>query len=596
MVVPLTPRALSAATAAALVVLLLVPAARAEQPTLPVYDGSGRLVETPFVPSDDPPTLTEAKATRRLLQAPKVAAWLRRYPRSPLTEADFDRGSRHWTVHVWSGDAGEVARGVVDDARGRVLEAWTGPQVAWKMARGHPGAFGGRTLTSSLVWLALSAIFLLALADLRRPLSLRHLDLLALLSFGLSLAFFNRGEIFRSVPLVYPPLVYLLARTAWIGFRHRPLRPARPVWPVWLLTALAIFLVGLRVGLNVQAPHAVIDVGFAGVIGADRILDGRAPYGHMPVEDDRTPCGPADSEGEIRQRIQVNGRCEAANPRGDTYGPVAYLAYVPAVAALGWSGKWDELPAAHATAIAFDLLTLAGLALVGLRLGGRRLAATLSVAWAAYPFTAYALLANTNDMIMPAALVWGFWLASSPWARGAAVALAGWSKFAALLVAPLWLAYPNGFRVRRVVRFGAAFAGVTAAAFSILLLEPDLGAALRTFWDRTIGFQLGRESPFSLWGWGQYHAAGIPDLDWLRTALQPLVVGLALLAAFIPRRRGPLELAALTAAILLAAQLVLTHWFYLYLPWVLPFVLLALLLPDAGRGSPGAVSPPLDGP
>jgi hypothetical protein len=26
-------------------------------------------------------------------------------------------------------------------------------------------------------------------------------------------------------------------------------------------------------------------------------------------------------------------------------------------------------------------------------------------------------------------------------------------------------------------------------------------------------------------------------------------------------------------------QLVLTHWFYLYLPWVLPFVVLALFLP-----------------
>jgi hypothetical protein len=571
-------RRLAAAAALAVAALSTAPAALAADPTAPVYDGSGRLIETPFAPSAAPPALREEQAVRALLAVPKVARWLDRYPRSPTTEADFDRRSRHWRVHVWSGRAGEVATGVVDDAGGRVLEAWTGPQVAWKMARGRPGAFGGRTLTSWPVWLALSAVFFVVLADVRRPLALRNLDLLVLLSFGLSLVFFNRGEVFRSVPLAYPPLLYLLARMAWIGFRRRPLSPARPVWPVWLLAALAVFLVGLRIGLNVQSPRGVIDVGYAGVIGADRILDGEAPYGHMPVEDDRTPCGPADGEGEIRERIQVNGRCESANPRGDTYGPVAYIAYVPAVVAFGWSGRWDSLPAAHASAIAFDLLTLAGLILVGLRLGGGRLAATLAAAWSAYPFTAYALLANTNDSLMPAVLVWGFWLASSPWARGAAVSLAGWTKFAALLVAPLWLAYPDGLRVRSTARFVLAFAAATLAAFAVLLLEPDLGHALRTFWDRTIGFQLDRESPFSVWGWGQYHAAGIPDLGWLRTALEPLVVALAVAAAIWPRRREPLELAALTAAILIATQLVLTHWFYLYLPWVLPFVVLSLLL------------------
>jgi hypothetical protein len=150
-----------------------------------------------------------------------------------------------------------------------------------------------------------------------------------------------------------PPIAYLLGRTAWIGFRGRAPSPALS-WPVWLLAAVAVFLGGLRVGLNLESPRGVIDVGYAGVIGADRILDGQAPYGHMPVEDTRRACGKADADGEIRDRIQQTGRCESANPRGDTYGPTAYLAYVPAVLTLGWSGKWDSLPAAHATAIAFD--------------------------------------------------------------------------------------------------------------------------------------------------------------------------------------------------------------------------------------------------
>jgi len=258
---------------------------------------------------------------------------------------------------------------------------------------------------------------------------------------------------------------------------------------------------------------------------------------------------------------------------------VAYLAYVPAVLALGWEGRWDSLPAAHATAIAADLLVLLGLVLVGRRIAGTRLAATLAFGWAAYPFTTYALLANTNDALTPAFLVWGFWLASSPAARGAATALAGWTKFAALLLAPLWLTYGSGLRPAAVVRFAVAFGAATVLAFSILLLEPSLATALETFWDRTIGFQLGRDSPFSIWGWGQYRASGIPDLASLQTVVQAATIVLAGVVAAVPREKGPLELAALTAAVLLAIELSLTHWFYLYLPWVLPFVLLALFLP-----------------
>jgi hypothetical protein len=44
-------------------------------------------------------------------------------------------------------------------------------------------------------------------------------------------------------------------------------------------------------------------------------------------------------------------------------------------------------------------------------------------------------------------------------------------------------------------------------------------------------------------------------------------------------RIGQLELLAPADSALLAFELSLTHWSYLYLPWVLPFVLLALFLP-----------------
>jgi hypothetical protein len=530
------------------------------------------------VPGAEISRLTEDEATRIALDHPKVADWLERYPPDPSTSADFDPVRKTWTVKAWSGEAGQVALVRVEDLTGRVTEAWTGPQVAWKMARGRPGAFGGRTLSRWYVWVALCAVFLLGLADLRRPLSLRNLDLLALLAFSVSLAFFNRGDIFTSVPLVYPPLLYLVGRAAWIGFRGRG-AVLRPLWPVWVLAVATVFLLGFRIGLNIETPRGVIDVGYAGVIGASRILDGQVPYGHMPVRDDLEKCGPEDVDGDVRDRIQTNGLCESANERGDTYGPVSYLAYVPATAIFGWSGKWDSLPAAHATSIAFDLLTVLGLLLVGLRFGGAPLAAALAFAWAAYPFTAYTLNANTNDAIMPAFLVWGFWLASSHAARGAAVALAGWTKFGALLLVPLWAGYP-ALAARTVARFGAAFLGVTLIAFSVLLLEPGLWGAVETFWERTIGFQLGRDSPFSLWEWGQYHAQGIPDLGFLQPVVAVGAIALALVVGVFPRFKTPVQLAALTAAVLVAFELSLSHWFYLYLPWFAPFVALWLLLPD----------------
>jgi hypothetical protein len=130
------------------------------------------------------------------------------------------------------------------------------------------------------------------------------------------------------------------------------------------------------------------------------------------------------------------------------------------------------------------------------------------------------------------------------------------------------------------LRFAAASLAATAVAFAILLLEPSLWDAVRTFWERTIGFQSGRDSPFSIWGWGQYHARGIPDLGFLHPVVVVFAVALAGVVAVLPRRKSPLELAALTVAVLCAFQLTLTHWFYLYLPWVDPFVFLWLLLPE----------------
>ena len=56
-----------------------------------------------------------------------------------------------------------------------------------------------------------------------------------------------------------------------------------------------------------------------------------------------------------------------------------------------------------------------------------------------------------------------------------------------------------------------------------------------------------------------------------------VVFALAIALALIPRRGDLVGLAAGCAAIMIAVELVMEHWFYLYIPWFFPLVMLALL-------------------
>ena len=116
------PSARAVAALVAGLCLALAHAAPAATPTAvgPVYDAEGRLVETPFAPSDAKPRLSEDAVVRAFRGVPKVADWLERYPPQPQVDATFDRRTRTWTVHVWSGEAGEIATGMVSDADGTV--------------------------------------------------------------------------------------------------------------------------------------------------------------------------------------------------------------------------------------------------------------------------------------------------------------------------------------------------------------------------------------------------------------------------------------------------------------------------------------------
>ena len=321
---------------------------------------------------------------RIALRDAKVADWVRRYE-AHTQYASYDPTFHTWTVHVNAGKQyGEIAQVEIDDRTGKVLHAWTGPQVSWTMARGYKGWFG-RKLNDTRLWLAFCAVFLVALVDWRRIWTLRTLDLVALLSFSVSLWYFERGLVFWAVPLQYPPMVYLIARLVWIGLRARPREASTGRLPPWALAALAVFLIGFRLGLN-AFDATVIDVGYAGTVGADRLMRGQLPYGNFP-DASGAPCGIKHSDGtsSAYRQAKQDGRCESPVANGDTYGPVNYAAYVPAVAVAGWTGRWDDLPASHGTSAIFDLACAAGMAAVGWRFGRMRMALLCALAWLAYP-------------------------------------------------------------------------------------------------------------------------------------------------------------------------------------------------------------------
>ncbi len=72
----------------------------------------------------------------------------------------------------------------------------------------------------------------------------------------------------------------------------------------------------------------------------------------------------------------------------------------------------------------------------------------------------------------------------------------------------------------------------------------------------------------------------------MQRLLQGAVIAVALGAAFLPARRGLMEVAALGAAILIALQLTLNYWLYPYIVWFFPLAVVALVASHPDREAP----------
>jgi hypothetical protein len=409
-------------------------------------------------------------------------------------------------------------------------------------------------------WYALCLLFVLPFFDPRRPFRLLHVDLVVLAGAGIGPlhAWFGVRPPGWSVAISAAGLLWLLGRLLGAGFRRRR-RPERlvPLLPTSWLAVAAVVLVCVRIGSVAVDPAFVSDVGLASLIGADLIGEGHGIY-----------------DGQVHRTL----------PHGDTYGPVAYLAYVPLEQAMPWSAslrpsEFEQPDAGYAAGPTFDVLILLGLFVLGrvLRGGaeGTRLGVALAYAWAASPYALLTLRFSTNDAVVALFTLWAVVALHYPLARGGLSALAGATKFAPLVIVPLLASGTGERRPRASLLFAGAFIVVTLAVY--LPLMPDGG--ISELYDRTLGYQEERRGSVLFWG-------SFPELNWLQTVTQVAVAALAVAVALVPARKTPLQVVALAAALLIAAQLSGRNWWAAYAVWFLPLAFAGLLAPYRCRDVP----------
>ncbi len=404
-----------------------------------------------------------------------------------------------------------------------------------------PAVAGGAfTLHPLLIAVPSAACFVLGLLDWHHPWRVEHLDLLALAGFFPVAMLLSDDASAAGLWLAAACLGWLFARMLGAAFgiwRMPDLRPS--ISSRWLgLAILALLLV--RIGS--LAGGNILDVGQASSLGAWRLLHGLHLYGALSW------LGPGG--------LQIY--------RPDSYGPFAYYAYLP------FAAIFPPAPAQLATllpAACFDALTLAGLYTLGRRLGSRPLAHAFVFAYLLYPFTDLPLMAETNDALIAALCVWTIVAAQRPVTRGLLIAAAALTKFVPVLLAFQFLAVKHG-RSRYVLTLVAALAS--------MLAWPLITSGPAQFLDSTLGYQLiqrGGGVPFSIWTF-MPHVAVVA-----RPVLAAALVLLALSPVLRPPVQDARQHAALAAALLIGVQLLLGYWFYNYLIWFYPLLLVALIQP-----------------
>jgi hypothetical protein len=418
--------------------------------------------------------------------------------------------------------------------------------------RHNANAYG--TPLSHLPALLVIATALFLLAVLRgRLVSVRTVDALALAGFVVPTILLDRGYLAVGHACVAVLLVYLAVRGVLAAVRGRSprdrgvdaepvllerlaLRHRTPRAP--LLIGLAALLVTL---LTTVMSTGEVDVAWASMEGATAILHGALPYGHLP--------------GDV--------------VHGDTYGLPMYLAYLPFAALWPVHDVWAEVTGALVASALAALLCVVGLVRTGSQRPGTPWPALIALL--TFPSALIGFTSGTNDALVAVALIWALAWFTRPRASAALLTVAGLAKVAPLVLLPLWLA-----RLRGRALAGALATCAAVGLATLAMLVALGGVAGPADMAHAMSFQLTRESIASVWT-----TLGLQALQPLaQAAALAIALGAAtLVVADRTLAADPRRVAALVTATLAALQLAASHWAPLYLLWLAPPALVALLGP-----------------
>jgi hypothetical protein len=502
--------------------------------------------------SGSPQRLSGREAIRSTLTDPGVKRYLKQNPYTRTKTIPLDR---------------ENMRASFFKGSRIVLDAAVAPNgnVAHTIEY-RPGYIraGSDAIQTPLALVLLSLVFVLAVATV--PLAqVRNLDVLVLLSFGVSIVLLNERLFELSVWAGYPPLAYLGARCLRVALSSSA-GSSRSVGSLYeKVTArwtpdrrrrmLVVGAAAAAVALVVASvPGGIVgDVGFASMTGATQLLHGHLPYGHLPTE----------------------------IVHGDTYPLLAYALYIPAALFMPVRDGFDNLDGALIVAAAAALVAATFVYVASTRASGRRDEGLRhAIALLVFPPVLITASSGSNDLVAAALVACALAILYRPVRSSVVLALAGWVKLIPFLLLP---ALAARFRSRLLVRVVAAVALTVIAVVAWVLLLGGTDGIHRMI--DGVSFQAERGSLLSIWTLVGVKPAQIA----FQAAVLSLVVASPVLVSRDPvLARDPRRLAALAGAILIGFQLGANYWSYAYLPWVLPCVILALF---SSRSSSASVSP-----